>query len=317
MQNLTEYPENSTANADLIIAIKISIVLPLFFVFLYFIVLMLHTLASQRQFWENPRYILFGYMLINDTLLVLCSVLLFLLYLAEIRLSYVLCITLIFVSTVTFLNTPFILATMSLERYVAIFYPLRRPAAWRADRIWAVILPTLLVSLVVPIIELCLDGRSPGTSALTTLVLCRSKELNSSPLLTLVKISLYGVFFLAVALAILFTYVRILREARRMRRDQAAVGKVLYTVLLHGLQLLLCVMTFTQPVTEQASVVRARWLREQIPFLNYLCFALLPRVLSPLIYGLRDESLRTHMRRAVLCCSPAITTQHMGKPATH
>ncbi|KAJ8383231.1 hypothetical protein SKAU_G00040090 [Synaphobranchus kaupii] len=271
---------------------------------------MLHTLASHRQFWESPRYILFSYMLINDTLLVLCSILLFVLFLAQFRLSIIVCMSLIFVATVTFLNTPFILATMSLERYVAIFYPLRRPAAWRADCIWAVILPTLLISFMIPTIELCLGKQYPGTSAFTTMVLCRSKDINNSPLLMLIKISLYGFFFVAVALTILFTYIRILLEARKMRQDQA-VGKALHTVLLHGLQLLLCIMTFTQPATEQAHVVRVPWLREQIPFFNYFFFALLPRFLSPVIYGLRDETLRAHMKRAILCSSPEITPQQM------
>ncbi|XP_061072312.1 odorant receptor 131-2-like [Conger conger] len=313
MQNLTEYPGNSTFNTGPIIALKMCLVIPLFCIFLYFIVLMLHTLASHRQFWENPRYILFGYMLINDALLVGCSVLLFILFLAQLRLSIILCMSMIFVSTATFLNTPFILATMSLERYVAIFYPLHRPAAWRADCIWAVILPTLLISLAIPTIELCLGRQYPGSSAFTTMVLCRSKDLHNSPLMTLVKVSLYGMFFVATALTILFTYGRILQKARTMRRDEA-VGKALYTVLLHGLQLLLCIMTFTQPVTEQLIVVHSRWLKEQIPFLNYLFFALLPRFLSPLIYGLRDESLRTHLKTAILCCSPNITPQQTGKP---
>ncbi|XP_061072318.1 odorant receptor 131-2-like [Conger conger] len=313
MQNLTDYSGNSTSNTGPIIALKICIVVPLFCIFLYFIVLMLHTLASHRQFWENPRYILFGYMLINDSLLLVCSVLLFVFFLAQLRLSIILCMSMIFITTVTFLNTPFILATMSLERYVAIFYPLRRPAAWRADCIWAAILPTLLISLAFPTIELGLGRQYPGSSAFTTMVLCKSKDLHNSPLMTLVKVSLYGMFFVATALTILFTYVRILQKARTMRRNEA-VGKALYTVLLHGLQLLLCIMTFTHPITERVIVVHSPWLKEQIPFLNYFFFALLPRFLSPLIYGVRDESLRAHLKRAILSGSPKITPQQMGKP---
>ncbi|KAJ8392133.1 hypothetical protein AAFF_G00079390 [Aldrovandia affinis] len=314
MLNLTEHPGNMTSNRGLIVALKICVVTPMICVFLYFIALMLHTLASHRQFWESPRYLLFGYMLINDALLMVCSVLLFLFFLAELRLSISLCVPLLIVSTTTFLNTPLILATMSLERYVAIFYPLHRPSAWRADRIWAVVLPSLLLSFILPTADFGMGRQYPGTSAFTTLVHCKTSALNSSRLQVLVKVSLYGFLFMAVALVILFTYVRILLEARKVRRDRASsVGKALRTVLLHGLQLLLCLMAFMQPMTEHAIVLPVRWLREQMSFLSYYFFALLPRFLSPLIYGLRDEILMAHMRRAVLCCSTKVIPGATGK----
>ncbi|KAJ7995604.1 hypothetical protein DPEC_G00246310 [Dallia pectoralis] len=272
----------------------------MFCLFLYIIVVMLHTFASHRHFLENSRYILFAYMLINDTLLLFLSILLLFVFMADIRFAIVYCAPLLFFSTATFLNSPLILAAMSLERYVAIMYPLQCPAAWRADRIWVIIVSMGLVSSILPIVDFSLGKPQPGTNVLTTRVQCKTTVLNSSPIQTLFKVSLNGLFFAVVSSVIVFTYVRILLETKKMRNDQASVGKAMHTVLLHGFQLLLCMVAFTQPITESLFV---GLMMENMSFLNYFCFMLLPRFLSPLIYGVRDKSLRGYMRRAVLCCS--------------
>ena len=299
MQNLNE----TSGSANLSVIVKVCVVIPFFCIFLYCIVIMLHIFASHRQFLESSRYILFAYMLINDTLQLLTSVLLFLLVMGQVRIASVYCMPLLFFSTATFQNTPLILATMSLERYVAIFYPLQCPPAWRSDRIWIIILVLWLVSSILPIVDYSLGKVQPGVDFLSTPVLCKTVVLSTSPIQTLFKVTLNGLFFAGVAAIILFTYMRILLETRKLRQDRASVGKAMHTVLLHGVQLLLCMMAFTHPITESVIVLQVGWPREHISFFNYFCFILLPRFLSPLIYGLRDENIRVHMRRAVPCWS--------------
>lgn len=309
MQNLTS-AVNATSDRNLAVIVKVCLVIPIFSVFLYFIVLMLHTFASHRHFLESPRYILFTYMLANDTLQLLTSVLLFLFVMAQVNFALVFCAPLLFFSTATFLNTPLVLAAMSLERYVAIFYPLQRPAAWRADRIWVVIVSMWVLSCVQPTAEFIMSKPRGGAQmdVLTTPVQCKSAVLHVAPAITLFKVVLNGLFFALVAAVILFTYVRILLGTRSMRQDRASVAKALHTVLLHGLQLLLSTSAFTIPFTEHLIVLHVGWLREHMSFLNYVSFVIVPRVLSPLIYGLRDESLRRHMQRSPLCCATIAAT---------
>ncbi|KAK1899909.1 Olfactory receptor 13C8, partial [Dissostichus eleginoides] len=112
---------------------SVCVVIPFFCVFLCCIVIMLRIFATNRHFLDNSRYILFAYMLINDTLQLLSSVILFLLVIGLVTFPTVYCVPLLLLSTSTFMNTTLILATMSLERYVAIIYPLQCPAAWRSD----------------------------------------------------------------------------------------------------------------------------------------------------------------------------------------
>ncbi|KAM4627595.1 odorant receptor 129-1 [Polymixia lowei] len=314
MQNLTELSGNATPHKSLSVIIKVCVVIPFFCVFLFCVVVMLHVFASHRQFLDSSRYILFSYMLINDTLQLLSSVLLFFFIMGQMRFPIVYCAPVLFISTATFQNTPLILATMSLERYVAIVYPLHRPAAWRSDRIWIIILSLWLISSILPVVDFSIGKPNPGVDVLSTPVSCKTAVINSSPIQTLFKVSLNGFFFALVVVVILFTYVRILLETKKLRQDVTSASKAMHTVLLHGFQLLLCTMAFTLPITENLIVLHANWLPQDIAFFNYFCFILIPRFLSPLIYGFRDKSLRGYMRNAVLCCSHRVSPSLIGKP---
>ncbi len=301
MHNLTDLPGNTTSSINLSVIVKVCVVIPFFIAFLLFILLTLFTFASHRQYFDSSRYILFTYMLTNDTLQLLSSVSLFLLVMGGVQFAIIFCAPLLFVSTATFLNTPLILSTMSLERYVAIFYPLHRPAIWRPERIWIIILSLWIISCILPTVDFVLMRLKPDVDVHSTPVLCKTAVLNASPIQALFKVSLNGIFFAVVAVLILFTYIRILLETRRMRQDRVSVKKALHTVLLHGLQLLLSMMAFSLPVAELFLVQRVNLSQADMSFIYYFCFILLPRFLSPLIYGLRDESLRSYMKKAMPC----------------
>ncbi|XP_059187172.1 odorant receptor 131-2-like [Centropristis striata] len=313
MQNLTEFPGNATSHNRLSVIIKVCVVIPFFCVFLCLIAVMLHIFASHRQFLDTTRYILFAYMLINDTLQLLSSVLLFLFVMGRVKFALVYCVPLLFFSTATFQNTPLILATMSLERYVAILYPLQCPAAWRSDRIWIIILSLWLISCIFPIILFSIGKSDSTVNIFSTPVLCKTTLIHSSPIQGLFRAAVNILFFAVVAVVIFFTYVRILLETRKLRQDKVSVSKAMHTVLLHGFQLLLCVLAFTYPITETLIVLHVNWLPEDIAFFNYFCFILIPRFLSPLIYGFRDQSLRDCIGKAFLCCSNKVKLSVRGK----
>ncbi|XP_036070909.1 odorant receptor 129-1 [Oryzias melastigma] len=306
MQNLTEFSVNATSPNSLSVIIKVCVVIPLFCLFLCCILIMLQVFASNRQFMETSRYVLFAHMLINDTLQILSSVLLFLCVMAQVKFAMVLCVPLLVISTATFQNTTLILAAMSLERYVAIFYPLQRPAAWRSERIWITVVSLWFVSFVFPIIEYAMKSGNPAVLGLTTPVLCKVAAINSSFIQTLFRAAVSVLFFAVVAFVILFTYVRILLETRKLRQDRLSVKRAMHTVLLHGFQLLLCILAFTGPITETLVVLHKVWTREDIAFFNYFCFILVPRFLSPLIYGFRDQVLRRHMVKNFLFCTKTV-----------
>uniref|UniRef100_A0A4W6DRL8 G-protein coupled receptors family 1 profile domain-containing protein n=1 Tax=Lates calcarifer TaxID=8187 RepID=A0A4W6DRL8_LATCA len=65
--------------------------------------------------------------------------------------------------------------------------------------------------------------------------------------------------------------------------------KGLRTVLLHGFQLLLCLIQMWCPLIESSLLQINVSLYVIVRYINFILFYLAPRCLSPLIYGLRDE----------------------------
>ncbi|XP_034404892.1 odorant receptor 131-2-like [Cyclopterus lumpus] len=316
MYNLTEFPGNATTSKSLSVIIKVFMVMPLFCFFLYCIAVMLHIFASHRHYLDSTRYILFTYMLINDTFQLSSSVLLFFFVMGKMKLSMIYCASLVFLSSVTFQNTPLILATMSLERYVAILYPLQRPAVWRSDRIWVIILSMLLTTSISNIVNYSIGvSDSAAVDILSTPVLCKVTVINTSQIQILFQVGVYIFLFALVTVVILFTYLRILLETRKMRQSKVSGSKAMHTVLLHGFQLLLCILAFINPITETLIVLHSNWLPEDIAFFNYFCFILTPRFLSPLIYGFRDQNLRGSLRKTILCCTDRVRPGKRGLPA--
>ncbi|XP_063763896.1 odorant receptor 131-2-like [Eleginops maclovinus] len=303
MQNLTELTSNATSHRSFSVIIKVCVVIPFFCVFLCCVVVMLRIFATNRHFLDTSRYILFAYMLNNDTLQLFSSVILFLLVIGRVKFAIVYCVPLLLLSTSTFMNTPLILATMSLERYVAILYPLQRPAPWRSDRIWIIILFIWFLSFSFPMIEYTMGERNPAVDILSTPVLCKPTYINSSPIQILFQAAVNILFFAVVSVVILFTYIKIMLQTRKMRQNKVSASKAMHTVLLHGFQLLLCMLAFTLPITERILVPHVSWQPEDISFFNYFSFILIPRFLSPLIYGFRDQTLRDCFGRTFLCCS--------------
>ncbi|KAF3847530.1 hypothetical protein F7725_020558 [Dissostichus mawsoni] len=223
---------NATSHTSLSVIIKVCVVIPFFCVFLCCIVIMLRIFATNRHFLDNSRYILFAYMLINDTLQLLVSVILFLLVMCLVTFPTVYCVPLLLLSTSTFMNTTLILATMSLERYVAIIYPLQCPAAWRSDRIWIIILSIWFLSFIFPMIEFSIGERDPAVDILSTPVLCIAFVINSSPIQALFQGAVNILFFAVVSVVILFTYIQILLKTRKMRQNKVCVVIPFFYVFL-------------------------------------------------------------------------------------
>ncbi|XP_037401989.1 LOW QUALITY PROTEIN: odorant receptor 131-2 [Pygocentrus nattereri] len=102
---------------------------------------------------------------------------------------------------------------------------------------------------------------------------------------------------------LLYTYVAILKQARAASTDHSSAQKALRTVLLHTLQLGLSLMSFLYVQLEFLLGSLPLPVYTQLRFLNFFVILILPRCLSSLIYGLRDETFRPLFRQYILFCS--------------
>ncbi|XP_029457739.1 odorant receptor 131-2-like [Rhinatrema bivittatum] len=263
------------------------------------ILLILSTVFLRPHLRENARYILFAHMLINDMVNIIMTVLLYLFSLHRLRVPRLACHFLVVISAFTFLNSINNLAAMSLERYVAICFPLRHMEICRVERCWVAFSIIWALGLLPFLTDLIFLGSKEQLVAPSSSLVCSREALYVNPAQSTIRSVFHVLTFVSVASIIVYTYTMIMLEARKVRADKASTSKASKTVVLHIFQLLLCLTSFISPVTEV-------YFREQVaylPFINFFLFILFPRFLSPFIYGLRDDAIRNYMKLFVICRS--------------
>ncbi|XP_069828987.1 odorant receptor 131-2-like [Dendropsophus ebraccatus] len=276
-----------------IIRMTMSVLMFLLFgIFIYFMVIILKVFFMTSHVRETPRHILFIHMLLNDVVYLLISFILFLCAIYFISMPVPFCHIIISFSTCSFRITPYNLAVMSLERYVAICHPLRHAELWTVRRATLAIANMWTLGMIPQLLDFIALCSSVNKSFFNVNVICdkRSLTVGASQMVLQTISSVFS--FSMVGLVIAFTYVKVLLVARRMDSDKFA-SKAGKTVLLHAFQLLLSMLSFTSTLTEKEFTSRFVYL----PLTNFFLFMCFPRFISPLIYGIRDEVFGKPMRR--------------------
>ncbi|XP_018425205.1 PREDICTED: olfactory receptor 51E1-like [Nanorana parkeri] len=279
---------NSTQNVQRSENLKIALIVVTIFClcfFIYFIVVLLMVYFTTPHVRENARYILFAHMLINDTIhlslaLFLCVGIAFYLYI-----PVPVCYVLVTCATATFRITPYNLAFMALERYVAICFPLRHIMLCTAQRTYFAIAAMWFVGLVPNMADLIVLISSVEKKYFSQNLLCQQQSLIVLPAQSTIQSSNILVSLILVSLVILFTYIKVMLIARKTGSGKSSASKAGRTVILHAVQLFLCLLSLTSSFSE---LYRGDYFLFVIMF-NFLLFMCLPRLLSPLIYGIRDE----------------------------
>ncbi|XP_060791114.1 odorant receptor 131-2-like [Neoarius graeffei] len=282
---------------------KVSFVILMSLFFIYLNAIMVYTLWSKLVFKETPRYILFNHMLFNDSIHLFVTSLLFIFSLAYLRLVMAACAFLVFVSSTTFRNAPLNLALMSLERYVAILFPLRHAEIVTQTRTYFAIGIIWFMGLLHFLIDLFYVAATYPTF-LTSQIFCTRERLFIKQWQVDVYQGFNVFYFVSVSMVILFTYISILITTRSISSNKDSAVKAHKTVLLHLIQLGLCLTSFLFSIIERAAAMASSnsSLFMDLRYLNYVVVLLLPRCLSPLIYGLRDDAVRS-LFMYYFCCA--------------
>lgn len=122
-----------------------------------------------------------------------------------------------------------------------------------------------------------------------------------------------GLLLCFVFLTVLITYLNVLWAARAASGlNQASARNARNTILLHGVQLLICMSSFVSPFINIMLVTTWPEKRTTVLFTSYLVTGILPRLLSPLIYGIRDKTFSSHIR--MLFCSSCYRAEKRVNP---
>ncbi|XP_069828972.1 odorant receptor 131-2-like [Dendropsophus ebraccatus] len=294
--NSSILPSNGSqiTNSKTIEHIKLALALLIvacFGFFLYFMVVMLSVFFSTPHIRENARYVLFTHMLINDTSYLVLGITLMIMSIYRVPIPGPICYVLVTMGSATFRTTAYNLSAMAIERYVAICHPLHHGRLCTVQRAhWAIAFMWLL-TFIPSVVDLSLILSS--TTRLSSLnVPCSQEAMVVNPIQNIIKSISRIISLTSVGLIILYTYIKIVLVARKVSSRSSSASQAGRTVILHAFQLLLCMadLLTTLPITYQ---------NQFLPLVNFLLYSCVPRFLSPLIYGLRDEMLRSYIKQTV------------------
>ncbi|XP_029028446.1 odorant receptor 131-2-like [Betta splendens] len=265
---------------------------------------MLFTLRSKAVFRDTSRYVLLYNLLLADTAQMACSQLMYVLAACGATLTYPECGVLNLLGKLTSDISPLTLLVMSVERYVAVCFPLRhasiitsRSTGAAIGGVWAVGLLNVLTRGL-----LMFRFASQHLPSLQMSEVCSEVALLVEPVTnTYNNVYTYLVFVSATA-AITWSYVGVMVAARSASADKASAHKARVTLLLHLVQL-----GFTLSSTINILIIRLlsvsfqRLVIVRIRSVLYMLNYMLPRCLISLIYGLRDQTIRPVLIYH-LCC---------------
>ncbi|XP_004076805.1 olfactory receptor 1496-like [Oryzias latipes] len=272
--------------------------------FLFINATMLRSLRSKAVFRQTCRYILLFNLLFADTIQMVLSQLLHILAACRISLTYPMCGSLTSLANLMTVISPLTLVIMSLERFVAVCYPLRhgsitsmRNTTAAISAIWTLsslhMLTQNLLLIEYPFYQLQ-SLQMVDFCSMFAMLLGSGSDYYDKAFTTLL--------FVTAGMAVICTYIGVIIAARSASADKALAQKARNTVLLHVVQLGLSVSaTIFIPIIIAIGRVVTRLNFVRILNLLYFFFLLLPRCLSSFIYGIRDQTIRPVLLNH-LCC---------------
>ncbi|XP_042262845.1 odorant receptor 131-2-like [Thunnus maccoyii] len=254
------------------------------------------TFFRHQAFYEDPRYILFIHMVINDAIQLTVTITLFVLSYIFYKLNVSFCCFFILVAVFTTRNTPVNLASMAIERYIAICEPLRHSHICTVRRTYIVIGLIWFICVAPDITDLFVTLATESLSFFHQSVFCLRQNVFKDPILAYKRQAFDIIYFSCVFLTLVFTYLRILFAARALSTEKVSAQRARNTILLHGAQLAMCMLSYISPSVEIVLHLIFPGRILEIRFANYLIVYILPRFLSPIIYGVRDKKFRKYLK---------------------
>ncbi|XP_066520091.1 odorant receptor 131-2-like [Hoplias malabaricus] len=258
---------------------------------------MVSTFLRHSFFYEDPRYIMFIYMVINDAVQLTLVTGLYVVSYAFSKILASSCCLLVMTAIMTTRSTPLILAGMAVERYVSICFPLHYGHMCTVQRTAWLVSVILVLSAAPPLTDLFITVTKKPASFFQTSIFCDHSILFRDPSIYYKNCAFDSLYFSFVFLVLLYTYCKIMLAARAASTDLVSAKKARNTVLLHGVQLLLCLLAFVVPSMQAPLIQLFPQNSLEIRYVNFLLVYIIPRFLSPVIYGFRDENFRRKVSR--------------------
>uniref|UniRef100_UPI0037E70964 odorant receptor 131-2-like n=1 Tax=Semicossyphus pulcher TaxID=241346 RepID=UPI0037E70964 len=293
---------NSVIGGQRPISDKVIVVQVLVLLFFCINSLLITTVFMKELFYTTMRYILFASTLLADCLFLFMSNLVLILNYFKFPIQVWSCFIFYSVLSLCILFTPFALTAMTLERYVAICMPLQHGELCSIRNTLQSILIIHVLSSFPCIVVVSTFCASASLSIFTQKRVCNVEMFVLHSWHSHLRSAINQIYFLIMCVPIFFSYFKIMQVAKAASgENKKSTWKGLRTVMLHAFQLLLCLIQLWCPMIEAAVLQHNFTIFTTVRYFDYITFILTPRCLSPLIYGLRDETFFHALKCNVFC----------------
>ncbi|XP_029947513.1 odorant receptor 131-2-like [Salarias fasciatus] len=284
----------STAVAKNVIVVALGIIIN------YINGTLIHTFRKHQIFCVNPRYILFIHLVINDMIQLTTTISLFVYSYIFYKINaFFCCLILIFAIFTTF-NTPLNLAAMAMECYIAVCFPLRHSELCTIKRTYILIGCIWAMSALSIFTDVFIAVATEPLRLIYATVYCERDNLFRHSFSIQKREISYVICLVVVWLSLFYSYFNIICAAKTARVAKSTSGNMSNTrntVLLHGFQLLLCMLNYVSHIMISAYVSWFPRHFRQVLFFHYITIQIFPRFISPIVYGLRDKTFKQYLKQ--------------------
>ncbi|KAA0723064.1 hypothetical protein E1301_Tti005182 [Triplophysa tibetana] len=264
-----------------------------FIILAFFNLIINWTIVRQERLRSHARFVLVFHLLFSALMYFsVCFVFYLLLYVNAATTASV-CMVLIRILMTSGSNIILTITAMALDRYFAICYPLQYDKVCFKSSPWLIGILTWGLASIIPLSLALNKGNTTSVNGT-----CGRQEFQEGKMHKIVLISICTVL-------IVYSYVRILYEGRRLgvlnRRNRAACR----TIAVHGTQLAVYIVPnfvlFMLNILERQKII-ASSTKELFAVISFVFFSL-AQCIAPIVYGLRKEELLEHLSHRFPCLS--------------
>ncbi|XP_029947508.1 odorant receptor 131-2-like [Salarias fasciatus] len=264
---------------------------------------LIHTFRKHQIFYLTPRYILFIHLVINDMIQLTTTISLFFSSYIFYSINVSVCCLIITLALFTTSNTPLNLAVMAVECFIAICFPLRHNELCTIKRTYILIGCIWALSSISIGMDIFIAVATEPLSWFYSKLLCERNVVFRHPLSTKSYEISSIIYLTGVWITIFYTYLHIIfaAKAAKAQKSHSDTNKARNTILLHSFQLSLCMLTYLH---NHITHTLLSWFPKYYVHVMFVCFIfiqILPRLISPIVYGLRDKTFKQYLKKYLLC----------------